>query len=323
MNKNGNTIFYYFRTGKIITWQELEDIFAHRIMPQGSLGILNKNQIAKMEGGYIKKIDPPEPKPIYIPEASLIDDSFIEIVNRHHNEMRMQQLREAEMELRRMQEEKFNEEQKRKAYERAKVKSTQGEHVKRTGARKTFRNRMLANALALVLAISVLYGVSNVVSNISDNIAVHNASQNVGELISDGSVHRPDIVSKNSYRTQDNEGFWYNNEDIARDILGLPDELFDTVLYITYEDMGPYTNNMDDVIRALNNYTAGEADKYPIILGKVEGCNSLNDYLIKNGFVNENGEPSIEKFKEHGITQIRVHQEYLEQMAEEGFGTRS
>lgn len=323
MNRNDNTIFYYLRTGRVISWGELEDIFSHRIMPEGSIAILNRRQIAEMNGEYVKRIDPPEPKPIVIPESSIIDDSFIKIVNDHHNEMKMKELLETEAELKRMQQEKYTEAQKRKAYEAAKAKSIQGQRVRRAKQQKMIKNRIIANALILVVSTALLYGAINLGSNIKDSYELSNAEEAVGVMLAEGSIHNPSIVSRNTYRTENNDGFWYKNEDIASDILSLPDETFEAILYITYKDMGPYTNNMDDVIYYLNSYTASNPGNNPIAYGRVNGCNSLGDYLVKNGFVDEKGEPSMEKFEEYGKAQIDAHQEYLEQLSEEGRQARS
>lgn len=132
--------------------------------------------------------------------------------------------------------------------------------------------------------------------------------------------YSPDIVDKNTTYNHQTNKYWYDNQDIGKDLLKLPDKTFDANLYLVYALMGNnasngYKNNFDEVIR----YVAQNADEqnHPMAYLRCNGCSDLEDLLIKNGFVDSQGSPSLEAFKKFGRAMTSVYAEYLDELADE------
>jgi len=127
------------------------------------------------------------------------------------------------------------------------------------------------------------------------------------------------IVDKNTRYHPQTEVYWYENDAIGKDVLSLPDKTFDANLYLVYALMGSnadnaYNNNFDDVISYISENATEE--KHPMAYLRCHGCSSLSDFLIKNGFVDDKGTPSIESFKKHGRTMTSIYEDFLKELAE-------
>ena len=82
--------------------------------------------------------------------------------------------------------------------------------------------------------------------------------------------------------------------------------------------MGPnaenaYIDNFGRVISAVGRLAS--PDENPLAYARTSGCNSFEDFAIKNGFVDESGLPSREKYIEFGKTAIELYYEYLQACA--------
>ncbi len=94
-----------------------------------------------------------------------------------------------------------------------------------------------------------------------------------------------DIVAQNTHRTKDYQNYYFDNYEIAKDILKLPYYAIDMGIYNVYLDMGPDRSNpghpnLDEVIDYLGSLTQDDE----ILKKKFGRCYTFDDYLIKNGF---------------------------------------
>jgi len=181
--------------------------------------------------------------------------------------------------------------------------------------------RWVALALLCASISASTIGVQNVANDIIDTINLNKTAQSMSEiLVKPGAKITPDIINRNTYRTDDYQGFWFDNQGIAEDLLSLPPQMFEAALYVTYCQMGihrqnAYINNWDKVILSLNNLTTGS--EHTLVKGKVSGCQTFNDYLVKNGFVDENNLPLESKFIEYGKKVLDLYSSYIENYAKE------
>ena len=133
----------------------------------------------------------------------------------------------------------------------------------------------IAAGLTLVIASSALTAfITHSVDSIKDKITIN-------EYLSQYST----ILSDNTHRTQDNEHFYYDHYEIGKEISD-DAETFDEELYAVYTNMSYRDSNIDQIVRATGEYS------------------SLDEYLVANKFVDENGNPSEEKYKAVMDTQI-------------------
>jgi len=92
------------------------------------------------------------------------------------------------------------------------------------------------------------------------------------------------IVSENTHRTNDGQHYWYDTYDIEKEVSNDP-ETFKEELYAVYNRIGYNDENKIDHMNKIVNHTGNYSD--------------FNDYLVQNGFVDENGEPSRENYEEY------------------------
>lgn len=102
-------------------------------------------------------------------------------------------------------------------------------------------------------------------NNVKDNQITHFLEENYNVL--EPNIHRSGGT------------LWYDTLDIAKDIQ--ESDNMDMAIYSSYRQMD-YKSNMDDVIRHLQN------DEYE----------TFNEYLTYKGYVDEEGNPSREKYNE-------------------------
>lgn len=216
----------------------------------------------------------------------------------------------------------YTDSQKRQMYQNAKNNS------KGNGKQSQERNRnnkkhisIKGIILIIMLIISSVFAtltVEDAVQYIQNNYNISRVqSLQAQMLVPPNAQTTLGIVARNTHRTQDFQNYWFDNTGIAEDILYLPDVSFDANLYATYVDMGhdrenAYIDNWDHVIKALGDAASYEKD--PIAFARTHGCNTFEQYLIKNGFVNEAGEPDVEKFDQYGKQAVAMYKDYLQNL---------
>lgn len=139
-----------------------------------------------------------------------------------------------------------------------------------------------------------------------------NLSQKIGSIVyvmpeGYSSIYDDNEVSILSQNTARNaNGPFYQHDRIAADLAKLPPELFDYALGALCYDMGPNIynevahggrTNIDGVIDILRYKVADpENDNERYIAERLNGVESLDDYLTKYGYVDKKGRPDLDLF---------------------------
>lgn len=141
---------------------------------------------------------------------------------------------------------------------------------------RTTRNKFIAVAVAVTLvATGGGIGISRAVSDLKQSNISKEAVASYVEMVGD-----------NSYRTDDNQGFWYDTDAIADNVVKADD--IDVGIYGAYKGMSMNTNaNMNKVVSRIGN-----KEDSPI---KVT---SWEDYLKSKGFTDKDGNISTDKYEE-------------------------
>lgn len=209
------------------------------------------------------------------------------------------------------------------------VKMVERAQKNSVGAKKTVRNakrffvemkeiKRLLVAIVVSCALSLgsvtVVNAANFVNNL-DKISTKDVTEEIvsmlygsGEEILHG-AHYSGIVSKNTVfnRNSGSSNYFYNHEGIAKDLLKLDGDSFDYAFYSVCDDMGKNINNLvgvggrsniDSVIYYLSLYSNVEGSSFnEYVQSQFSDVSSLNDYLIKNNYVDKNGVPSLEAFR--------------------------
>lgn len=160
----------------------------------------------------------------------------------------------------------------------------------------------------VVVASLVLAGSVKLVNSGLDRIQqMPNISQKIGSILYEEETDSLSIVSHNTHRNGNIS--YYSQDAIARDLLRLDSSLFDYAFCAVCNDMGRDINNkvgiggksnIDSVIYFLKLYSSidgGFMNDY--VRNSFEGIETLDDYLIKNGYVDKAGNPSYSVFKDY------------------------
>lgn len=178
------------------------------------------------------------------------------------------------------------------------------------------------NQLMMVIAISCALNVgaitaAEIVHDVQefDEPKLEDVSQEISSMIYENSeesmhgVYYSSIVSKNKIlkNMNDLDNYYYNHEGIAKDLLKLDGDAFDYAFCSVCVDMGNNINNLvgvggrsniDSVIFYLSLYSSIEGREVnDYVKNAFNGIENLEDYLFKNGYVDKDGEPSVEAFK--------------------------
>ena len=153
----------------------------------------------------------------------------------------------------------------------------------------------------VISAFVVVSGANYVVDKYNDNMV------NVSSLIG-ATIYDDESVSILSHNTGRNgEVYYYNHDAIARDLLKLDSELFDYAFCSLCNDMGNSIDdrvgisglsNVDSVIFYLRLYSKVDGI-YPNedISNRLRGINTLDEFLIRNNYVDNAMNPSFASFK--------------------------
>lgn len=212
---------------------------------------------------------------------------------------------------------------KEKCYENARRKSAtpNKQSVQRQRQhRKAVSRTVIMIGLTAIITIAAYIGANKLAEKMTDNYQMNKATNAVTTLVTGlDKWHGPTIVSRNTHRTENFQGFWFDNSAIASDILEMtPDAAFDATLYTVYNDMGvnvknDYIDNFSRVISALGK--GADPEKNPLAYARTSGCTTFEEFAIKNGLVDETGAPSKEKYIEFGKNAVAMYYEYLQNAA--------
>ena len=173
---------------------------------------------------------------------------------------------------------------------------------------KRFTTKAKIFALGVAVTAGITAGAATV-DHFHDEYVRSRTEFDIGAM-DDGQVQRyhqglpiQSIIDRNTEYNQNHSVYWYNHHGIAQDLLELPDYLFEPGLYCVYEEMGANRqnaehDNLGSVISMLSNYA--EAEQNPTAFAKCNGCSNFEEYLIKNGFVNSEGEPDYSAWEDYG-----------------------
>ena len=121
--------------------------------------------------------------------------------------------------------------------------------------------------------------------------AVDNFKENIA--ISDTLEEYDSIVSENTYRTKDNQGYWHDSRKIAMEILDAEDQ--DLAIYAVYNNISfNRTKNMSDIFHDLSIFTKYSGD--PSSHTKI--YSSYEDYLKEMGCIDNEGNISTKMYEE-------------------------
>ena len=304
--------FYNNKTGKPISEETIKSAFEDKV-PLKDVSVANQNMMKESQ-------TPNVPEQIPITETPKKPEfEFFNMVNAHSN--RVKSGLEVPHEPTNNQPEVSKDDAKTRMYYRACNTSVgiSPDDPKILPKRDRNRKRPIARtvvslSLAGIIAISGYTIATKIASKVEDNKALSTTRQTITQTAYNTSNPSYGIVKNNTHRTDDNQGFWYDNYAIAEDIIDLlPDSAFDATLYTVYLDMGPnvsnaYIDNFGRVISACGQIASPSDD--PIAYSRTSDCHSFEDFARKNGYVDENGEPSMEVYQKFGMEAVRNYQAY-------------
>ena len=81
------TIFYYVKTGKILSKDEVSALMSGYAAPTGTIGIVNKSQRVRITDGVIQNVSDIKETSSIMSQDSVLD-VFTEIVNKHNQDVK-------------------------------------------------------------------------------------------------------------------------------------------------------------------------------------------------------------------------------------------
>lgn len=160
-------------------------------------------------------------------------------------------------------------------------KSTVGSKVPNTRGKVTISRDVLKVRIAAIaiVAIALGSGATLAVDELKTEIADYQATRPYDQVVSD-----------NTYRTADNQGYFYRNSDIAQDLEEQFGEDIKMDIYGTYKNMNANaTSNMNEVVKELLGIT-------------------FEEYLIQEGFTDEEGHIDLEAYEDYMEDYIMLNQ---------------
>lgn len=142
---------------------------------------------------------------------------------------------------------------------------------------------IVTSFLATALAVSgIVMGIGSTIDDIKEDIAVREALEQYENIIPD-----------NTYRTNDNTGFWHQPIGVAKDILNAEDR--DLAIYKVYKDIQfNRTSNMTDIFNEMDSLIRNNPEKY----GDIPTYGGYQQYLRNLGCVDKKGNISMKKYEE-------------------------
>lgn len=217
-------------------------------------------------------------------------------------------------------------EARRKSFERQEYER------KKKQREKAFRKRVAAIIVTLGICTTVGFGIGDIVKNAKDDTKMSDLSPRIGYTVNVGNEDVwtggfRSIVSQNTYRTIVNgeNVAAFSHERMAQDLLDVDAQLFDYAFATVCNDMGTdmrtkitgssgkSQSNIDWVIDFVKYYAAnGDSETAEYIRTVFSGVEGIDDFLIKFGWTNKDGEPDCSKFVQHEQARGSYIYEFLE-----------
>lgn len=183
-------------------------------------------------------------------------------------------------------------------YENLQKNSVKKDKTVRKEKRKSVAKSVLATALAGLMISGASAGYKN--NQKQQKIKEAKASI-IYDIYKDGNV--ASIVSRNTYQLYDGHGnYAYNTRGIAEDVapyLEEKPENTNDVLYCVHSDMDHNKDkNLVEVFESLSIIVNNDKEKYDDLYAKLAGTNSLEEYLVKEKLVDEEGKASTDKLED-------------------------
>lgn len=136
------------------------------------------------------------------------------------------------------------------------------------------------------------------------------------------------IVSQNTKRNANT--YYYDQDGIAKDLVSLDDRLLDITFVSVCEDMGEHLNNkvgqngetnIDLVISGIKKY----AEEGSYAEKDFKDINTLNEWLVKRGYVDKKGNPDLQSAINHYAHEQSIFDQIVSeeiQEKEEGVGLK-
>lgn len=208
------------------------------------------------------------------------------------------------------------------------------------GKKFTWKQIVASCLIASTLVTTGVLGKMGVDSITTEYRTNHTTTNIATLLVPEGAKNKPSILARNTHDTKDFQHFWYDNENIAEELLLLPDSMFEAALYTVFDEMGEYRNtgyidNFSRVIAAVARHfeiskdpnealTTEEITKikeaieaHPTAYAKCGGCQDEEAFLLKNHYVTEEGVASEDAYVKHGKEVINADYSYIKEAAKQ------
>jgi len=196
----------------------------------------------------------------------------------------------------------------------ARKKSVGAKPVERIVDKKEFSmDAIRVSLVSIMVAATLLAGSVNLTDisiNLNSKLNMHSLSKEIGSIVyNESDNERTSKISIVSQNTHGNQGmYYYKQDDIAKDLITLDSSLFDYAFCAVCNDMGNNIynqvgiggrSNIDAVIYYLKYYSGIDGTFYNEYVSEAfRDVSSLEEYLIKNNYVDKAGNPSFEVFKQ-------------------------
>lgn len=205
---------------------------------------------------------------------------------------------------------------------------------RRPRRKKKSPNGYIVALAAIVAAGGITLAASTI--DITPKGSLHDFGRDVGSIVyvkDDDFNPRYDstnisIVSQNTKRNANT--YYYDQDGIAKDLVSLDDRLLDITFVSVCEDMGEHLNNkvgsngetnIDLVISGIKKY----AEEGSYAEKDFKDINSLNEWLVKRGYVDKKGSPDLQSAINHYVHEQSIFDHIVSeeiQEKEEGVGLK-
>lgn len=303
MNQINELIYYSPVDGKVLSEQEARNINSPH---HGKFRIVNSRK-AIIENGYVINYQ----DLLYKPLSQIENDKKTEVLNQSYKEIKTMLGEDIQKEDPYAIIVEYEDDKIEKMYRKSKMerqieqarlrekRNINKEH--KIAAKKRFqraRNIVIGSFLAGAITATAVFGVPAV----KETMTANDTQLAMTEVLNP-EMPTQDLVNKHTHRTDDRKNFFYDNISIAKDIMTLDPLLFDAELYAVYLHMGPYADgNIDEVVRYATGY------------------DSLGDYVISKGFIDENGNADMNAYNSFGKNELTNKNQYARNYAEQSKG---
>lgn len=166
---------------------------------------------------------------------------------------------------------------------------------------KLNRNTLIRLIATIILAATAIASINYAYKKIDENSLKRDLNENIGIMtLDDKDSPFKDIVGRNTYRN-DSGNIYYDNVRIGQELAKLDFSFRDAGIYSVLNRMGENAYNKVG--------HRGQANIDEVIFNMGLETNTLNEYLTKMGYVDEFGNPSVDKFNQ-------ITEEHLKELVE-------